>query len=92
MGSDRKYLSKVRELTRTDPAFWLPSTAGQFQEALGDLLVTQHDVITYSLKVVFEDKGPESQDGKAQTKPLVCSHVINIVIPISQMGKLKLKR
>lgn len=89
MGSDRKYLSKVRELTRTDPAFWLPSTAGQFQEALGDLLVTQHDAITYSLKVVFEDKGPESQGGKAQTKPLVRSHVINIVIPHFTDGKTK---
>lgn len=88
MGSDRKHLSKVRELTRrTDPAFWVPSTEEQFQEALGDLLVTtHHDAITQYPKVVFEDKGPQSQGGK----PLVCSHSINIIIPISQIGKLKL--
>lgn len=59
VGSDRKHLSEVRELTRkTDPAFWVPSTEKQFQEALGDLLVTHHDAISQSPKVVFEDKGP----------------------------------
>lgn len=91
MGSDRKHLSEARELTgRTDPAFWVPSTEEQFQEALGDL-VTHQDAITQSPKGVFKDKGPQSQSGKAQAKPLVCSHIINIIIPISQMGKLKLK-
>jgi hypothetical protein len=73
---------------RTDPAFWVPSPEEQFQESLGDLLVTHHDAITQYSKVVFEDKGPQSQGGK----PLVCIHGINIIIPISQMGKLKLKR
>lgn len=58
MSSDRKHLSKVKELTRrTDPAFWVPSIEEQFQEALGDLLVTHHDAITQYPKVVFEDKG-----------------------------------
>lgn len=91
MGSDQKHLPEARELTRrTGPAFWVPSTEWQFQEALDDLLMTHHDVITQSPKVVFEDKDPQSQSGKARAKLLVCSHVIN-AIPVSQMGKLKLK-
>lgn len=91
MGSDQKHLPSARELTRrTGPAFWVPSTAWQFQEALDDLLMTHHDVITQSPKVVFEDKGPQSQGGKAQAKLLVRSHVINIT-SISQMGKRKIK-
>lgn len=60
-------------------------------EALGDLRNTvwgQHSISSGSPR----GQQPIVTGWKGQIKPLLCSHDVNIIIPISQIGKLKLKR